>query len=134
MLLELLEALVDGLPARGDEVDEEAEVVDACVALGQHVALEPLEPPEHLVHEAANLGQLPGDRARLAGDALLDRGAHLLGQAGLELGGNGREVLEALTRPLERRFDVRRLGPPFRRLGEASPSSLDRVLIHRVQG
>src|SRR5205807_10559113 len=34
---------VDGLPSRADQVDEQSEVVDACVALADGVGLEPLD-------------------------------------------------------------------------------------------
>ena len=49
---------VDALPARRDEVDEQGEVVDARVPLGEHVALEPLEPADRLVQQAADLGEV----------------------------------------------------------------------------
>ena len=134
MLLELAEPLVDGVPAGRDEVDEQAEVVDARVALREDVSLEPLEPPEHLVHQAADLGELASERPRCGGDALLDRGADLLREPGLELGRGGREVLETLARACENRVDVGRLGPPIGGFCEALPSALDDVLIHRAQG
>ena len=90
-----------------------AEVVDARVALGEDVALEPLEPAEHLVHEPANLGELPRRRACASAATLpADRGADLLRQACLELGRGGRELLEPLPRALQHRLDLGRLGRP----------------------
>ena len=65
MLLEPREPLVDALPAGGEEVDEQPEVVDARMSLGEHVAFEPLEPAERLVQQPAHLGELPADRAGL---------------------------------------------------------------------
>ena len=56
--LDLLEPGVDALPARRDEVDEQREVVDARVPLGEQVALEPLEPADRLVQQAADLGEV----------------------------------------------------------------------------
>src|SRR5947209_6162584 len=45
-LLDAAEALVDAAPAGADQVDEEREVVDPPVPLGEQVALEPLESPD----------------------------------------------------------------------------------------
>src|SRR6266571_1823312 len=44
--LDAAEACVDALPPGGDQVDEQREIVDACVTVGQRVALEVLEPPQ----------------------------------------------------------------------------------------
>ena len=60
--LEAREARVDTAPARADEVDEEREVVDTRVPLGEEVALDPLEAADRLVQEAADLGDVPRDR------------------------------------------------------------------------
>ena len=49
--LELRQALFDAPPARRDEVDEQREVVDARVPLGEDVSLDPLEPADHLVRQ-----------------------------------------------------------------------------------
>ena len=94
-LLELREALLDAPPAGGDEVDEEREVVDARVPLGEEVALDPLEPADDLVHQAAHLGEVPGARAEVLAEPVLDR----LGQAGLELGGRRGERLDRVRAP-----------------------------------
>ena len=61
-VLDTLEPVADALPAGRDEVDEQAEVVDARMPLGEDVALEPLEPANRLVQQAADLGQIAGDR------------------------------------------------------------------------
>ena len=63
VLLEPGEPRVDALPAGRDQVDEQREVVDAGVPLGEHVALDPLEPAEHAFDQPAHLGDLPADRA-----------------------------------------------------------------------
>ena len=63
-MLDALEPVADALPARRDEVDEKSEIVDAGVALGEDVAFEPLEPADHLVEQAADLGQAAPDRER----------------------------------------------------------------------
>ena len=64
-VLDALEPVADALPAGRDEVDEQAEVVDARMPLGEDVALEPLEPANRLVQQAADLGQIAGDREHL---------------------------------------------------------------------
>src|SRR5437868_12696833 len=71
-LLDPAQAVVDPAPAGADQVDEEGEVVDPAVPLGEQVALEPLEPPDRLRHQAAHLGEVPSDREHLLAEALLD--------------------------------------------------------------
>lgn len=133
MLLEPSEPFVDASPARGQEVDEEPEVVHARMPLREDVALETLEPAEHLVHQPANLGELAADGASLGRDAFLDGLADLRRQRRLELCRRGREVFETLPRSLERGLDARRIGAAVCRLCETLPRALDRVLIHRGQ-
>ena len=53
--LEPREPRVDPPPPRADEVDEEREIVDARVALGEQLALEPFQAPDRLVQETADL-------------------------------------------------------------------------------
>ena len=74
-LLEPLEPRVDAAPARADEVDEEREVVDACVPLGEEVALEALEPADRLVQEPADLGDVSRDGEHLGAKAVADGGS-----------------------------------------------------------
>ena len=95
-----------------DEVDEEREVVDACVPLGEQVALDPLEPADQLVHQAADLGEVAADRADLRAQPVLQRVADAARQRRLELGRGGGERLDLLARPLERRVELRRLDRP----------------------
>jgi S-adenosylmethionine:tRNA ribosyltransferase-isomerase len=122
--------LVDALPAGRDEVDDEGEVVDACMPLGKRIALDSLEPPNRLVHEPAHLGELPRDRPRLRGDAVANRGADSLGQPGFELRGRLREGLEPLPCPLEGRLERGRLHPALGRSRDSRLGSFDRMLIH----
>jgi len=42
------EPLLDAAPARGDEVDQQGEVVDAGVSLGEEIGLDPFEPADDL--------------------------------------------------------------------------------------
>jgi hypothetical protein len=55
-----------------DEVDEQREVVDAGVALGEQVALERRKPAEQLVHQTADLGEVAADRLRFAANRVGD--------------------------------------------------------------
>jgi hypothetical protein len=59
--LEPLEPCVDTPPTGADEVDEKREVVDTGVPLGEEVALEALEPPDGLVQQPADLGDVARD-------------------------------------------------------------------------
>ena len=79
-ILEPLEPPVDTGPARGDEVDEDREIVDPRVPLDEELLLEALQPPKRLIHTAADLGQAPADRHDLASDAVAHRDPHLLRQ------------------------------------------------------
>ena len=116
------EPLLDAAPAARDEIDEERQVVDACVPLGEGVPLDPLQPADDLVHEAAHLGEVPRARPEVAADAVLDR----FGQARFELGRRRRERLDRGARPLERGIEVGRLGACLEPLLGAG----DRVFVH----
>src|SRR6266498_3065470 len=72
-LFDLREAVVHRLPTGGDEVDEQRQVVDARMPLGEQIAFEPFEAPQHLVHETARLGEVAGTRTEMLLQPLLDR-------------------------------------------------------------
>ena len=122
---------LDAAPAGADQVDEECEIVDARVPLREEVALDAFEPADDLVHQAADLGEVPADGADLLAQAVLQRFADPAREGRLELGGRGGERLDLLARPLERRVDLRRLDPSARRLVDPLLRALDRVRIHR---
>ena len=109
--LDLLEPGVDALPAGRDEVDEQGEVVDPGVALGEQVPFESLEPADRLVQQAADLGEVARDREHLGAQPVLDGGADLLRQRSLELGRRLRERLDLRSRTLERRLELRPARP-----------------------
>ncbi len=133
MLLEPSEPFVDAPPTRGEEIDEETEVVDARMSLREDVALQTLEPAEQLVHQPAHLGELTADRTSLGRDTFLDRLADLRRQRRLELSRSRREVFETLPRALQCGLDVGGVGASLGSLCETLPRTLDRVLIHRRQ-
>ena len=104
------------------------------MALGEHVALEPLEPADHLVQEAAHLGEVAGDRDHLAAEPLLDGLADLGGERGGELGGGLGEALDLVARALQRGLDRAGVGAAFCCGLEPLSRALDRVFVHGEQG
>ena len=125
-----LEPCVDAPPAGAHEVDEEREIVDAGVTLGEELALEALEPPDRLVEQAADLGDVPGDRQDLGAEAVADGNADLSRDRGLELGGGGRERLDLRPRALERRFEQRGSGAAGGRLGDSLLRPFQSQFVH----
>jgi S-adenosylmethionine:tRNA ribosyltransferase-isomerase len=99
--LDAAEPLVDAAPPGGDEIDEQGEVVDARVTLGEKVAFDTLEPAEQLVHQPAYLCEVAGDRKHLGAEAVLKCIADARGQRGLELGRGGGQRLDLVARALE---------------------------------
>ena len=130
-LLDAGEPLVDAAPAGGDEVDEEREVVDARVPLGEQVALEPLEPADELVHQAAHLGEVAGDGQHLLAQAVLDSLADAGRKARLEFCGGCGERLDLLAGPLERRVHRGGLGARLGGAGDPLQRALHGCLVHR---
>lgn len=88
------QALVDALPAGGDQVDEQCEVVHPRMTLGEQVALEPLEAADRLIREPAYLGKLAGEWPRLGAEALPQRVVESSRQGRFELGGRRGERLD----------------------------------------
>jgi S-adenosylmethionine:tRNA ribosyltransferase-isomerase len=100
------EPLVDSAPAGRDEVDEQSEVVDARVALGEEVAFDPLESADQLIHQAAHLREVTGDRKHLSPQAVLHRVSDARGQRRLELRRREGERLDLVARALEGGVDL----------------------------
>jgi len=130
-LLDAREPLVDTAPAGGDEVDEEREVVDAGMALGEHVAFQPLEPPDELVHQPPHLGEVAGDREHLLAQAVLHRIADAGGEARFELCGGCGERLDLLAGALERRVHGGRLAAALSGTGDPLHRALHDCVVHR---
>ncbi len=72
-VLEPRESRIDSAPARAHEIDEKCEIVDAGVALREKVALDSLEPPDRLVEEAADLGDMACHRQHFGSHAVSHR-------------------------------------------------------------
>src|SRR5262249_10819893 len=117
---------VDALPAGRDEVDEQGQVVDARVAFGEQVALERRKPSKHLVHQAADLGEIAADRLRLAAYRLL----HLARQRLLERSRCGGKRLDLPACSAEE--GVQR--HPVRALLDPLLCALDRGVVHALGG
>jgi S-adenosylmethionine:tRNA ribosyltransferase-isomerase len=66
------DAHVDAFPARGDQIDEERQIVDARVPLGEQVAVDALEPADEAVHQPANLGEVAAHRLGLVAHRIAD--------------------------------------------------------------
>jgi S-adenosylmethionine:tRNA ribosyltransferase-isomerase len=126
--------VVDALPARGDEVDEQREVVDPGVALGEQLLLEPFQPPVRLVEEPAQLGKAPADRNDLVAEPLAHGFVHPVGQPSLELFCRSSECLELPARAVERGLEALRVRASCTTLGDPPLRPLERLLIHEGQG
>jgi S-adenosylmethionine:tRNA ribosyltransferase-isomerase len=132
--LESREPRVYATPAGADEVDEEREVVDARMPLGEQIALEPFEPSDRLVQEAADLCDVAGDGEDLGAKTVADGDADMRRDRSLQLGRGGGERLDLLPRSLERRLEHGRLGSPGGRVGDALLRSLECVSVHERRG
>jgi hypothetical protein len=85
-LFDARQPLVNAVPAAGDEIDEQAEILDASQSLGLDLLLELAEAADELVREPAQLRELAGDRKSLGAKSLAHGQPDLLGQHRLELG------------------------------------------------
>jgi len=94
---EPLQTCVDAFPARAHEVDEEREVVDAGVSLRQQVALEPLEAPNRLIQQAADLGDVARDGEDLRPKPVANSGSDAGRDRRLELGRRCGERLDLIS-------------------------------------
>jgi S-adenosylmethionine:tRNA ribosyltransferase-isomerase len=124
------EPLVDAAPPGGDEVDEQGEVVDACMPLGEQVAFDALEPADQLVHQAAHLREVACDRKHLCAQTVLDGVADARGQRGLELCRRDGERFDLVARALERGVHLRRLDATLCGLLNAGLRASDRFGVH----
>ena len=120
------EARIDALPSGRDEIDEQSEIVDARVALGEQVSLQTLEAPDDLVHQPTDLGEVATDRPRLVADRLPDAG----GQRVLQSGGRGGECVDLLARPDDEGVEC----DTFRPLLDPLLCPLDDAVVHVRQG
>ena len=106
VLLDACQTLVDAAPAGRDEIHEQRKVVDSCVALGEEVAFDALEPTEQLIHQPAHFGEVAGHRKHLRAEAVLHRVADTGRQGRLEFGGRGGQRFDLVARALEGGVDL----------------------------
>lgn len=121
------------MPPARHEFDQQGQVVDAGVTLGEEIPFDAFETADHLVHEAPNLGEVPTDRGDLRAQAVLKRIADAAGEARLELRRGRGEGFHLLAGTLERRADRGRLDPSGGGLVDARLGALDCVGVHRAQ-
>ena len=129
-LLDATEPIVDGAPARVDQVDEQSEIVHAGAALGEQFGFDPLQPPDRLVREAPDLRQLPGDRSGFDANPVAHGFADPVGKACLELGRGHRERLDLRSGSLESGLDVAGLRLSFGRLSEPLAGPIEGAFVH----
>src|SRR5262249_37502931 len=123
--LDARDPYVHALPAGRDQVDEERQVVDARMPVGERVRLERLHPADDLVHQAADLGEVPPHRDDLLAEPFLNAFREALGGFPRGLG----ERLELRTGALEDAVERLGLGPALGPLLRA----VDRALVHTWQ-
>ena len=103
------------------------------MALGEEIALDTLEPADHLIHEPTDLGEVAADRRDLRAEAVLQCVAETAREARFELRCRRCEGFHLLARTLERGVDRGGLDPPRGCLIDARLGALDCVGIHRAQ-
>lgn len=131
---ESLQPSIDAAPSRADEIDEEREIVHACVPLREELALQALEPPDRLVQQSADLGDVASHGQHLGAQPVPDGRSHLSGDRRLELGRRDRECLELIARPLERRLELGRLWAACCGVGDPSFGPFECEEIHGRRG
>ena len=113
-----------------DEIDEQGKVVDARVPLGEDVSLEPLEPANRLVQQAADLREVATDRQHFGPQAVVHCGADLLRQRSLELRCRLGESLDLCPRALQSRLDLGRCHPARGRFRDPGLGPLECLFVH----
>ena len=98
--------------------------------LREQIAFDPLEAPDHLVGQAADLGEVAADRANLLAQAVLEGAVDLRRERRLELRGRLGELLDLGPRALERGVDRGRVGTSFGGFFEPLPGPLECVVGH----
>jgi S-adenosylmethionine:tRNA ribosyltransferase-isomerase len=131
--LEARKPCVDGVPAGRDEIDEQSEVVDARVALGEDVLLEPLEPARNVVEQPADLGQLAAYGEHLAPKPVGDRRIDAVGQADLEVARRRGEGFDLCAGAFEHRLEANEIAS-FACSGDPLGHSLENEFVHGGQG
>ena len=98
--------------------------------LGEDVSLEPLEPANRLVEEAADLGEVARDRQHFGTEPVVHGGADLLRERSLELRRRLGERLDLRASALQRRLDFGRRDPSVGRFRDPSLGPLECFFVH----
>ena len=128
------ESRIHTTPARRDELDQEREIVDASLALGEQLALDALETSNRLVEEASDLCDVPSDGKNLVAKSATEGVLDLSRECSTELGGGRRERFDLCPRPLKRRIQVDWVWTPFGDCCNALSHALEGRFIHRGRG
>jgi len=91
--LESFEPTIDAFPARAHEVDEQREIVDTGVSLGEQLTFESLESADRLTEEPTDLGDMSSHWQNFRAEAVPNGTTDLSGDRRLELGRRDRERL-----------------------------------------
>ena len=133
LALHAREALIDAVPAGGDEVDEQRQVVHAGMPLGQEVVLEAFQATDCLARQPSNLGELPADRSRFGADAFADRILDAARKRRLELRRELGQRLDLRACPLQGGVHVALGGAPARRFLQPFSCACHRSFVHGLE-
>lgn len=132
--LEAGEPSVDPAPAGADQVDEERQVVHPCMPLREKVSFDPLQPPNRLVEQASDLGDMARNREHLGAEPVANGDADLRRNRRFETSCHLGECFDLSARSLERRLEHCRLGAASGRLGDALLGTFQGECIHGRPG
>jgi hypothetical protein len=100
------------------------------VSLGEQIAFKTLEPPDRLVRQPADLGELPRDRLGLRPDSVANGVLDSAGKRRLQIRGQLGKLLDLPAGPLQGGVDFAWLDAAVRRLCEASPGTPNCAFVH----
>ena len=132
--LEPRETGVHTAPAGADEVDEQREIVNAGVTLGEEIALESLEAADRLVQQAADLRDVSRHGQHLGTETVAHCCADVRRNRRFELGCGRRERFDLVARALERGLDRTRCRSPCRGVGDALLRAFQGKGVHGGRG
>ncbi len=125
-----VEPALDAVPARGDQIDQESQILDTGTALCVQVALKAFETPDRLPRKPAYLGDVAPHRQNLRPQPLLDGFSDAVRHGRFELGRASCKFVERFAGSRERSLESGRLGTARARFREAGPGPVERLPIH----
>ena len=133
-VLEPLEARIDTLPTRAHQVDQQREIVDPSVPLGEQLALESLESADRLIEEPANFGDMSCHRKDFCAESVPHGAPDLSRDRRFELGCGDGEGLDLAPRTLENGFELGRLRPTGRGVRDSLLGPFQCKAVHGRRG